>query len=75
MICEFGKIDVENHPVLAKKFNFPEFEPMPSLTDGIQDISLGATNFPELGVVYKRAQVGPKYFILVPKSIDSPRKN
>ena len=65
LICNFGKIDAKIHPVLAKKFDFPEFEHVPTYTNEFQEMSLGETNNPELGVVYKRAQDGLKYFILV----------
>lgn len=63
LVCDFGKIDAEVYPVLSPKFNFPPFEPAPSFTEGYQDMSLGATNFPELGVIYKKANSDLKFFI------------
>ena len=65
LVCDFGKIDEEIHPVLVKKFNFPPFEQVSTITEGFQEMSLGAASYPELGVVYKRAQDGPEYFIPV----------
>ncbi|CAI9271644.1 unnamed protein product [Lactuca saligna] len=53
------------HPVLSNKFNFPPFEPVPDYTEGFQDMSLGATSYPKLGIVYKKAIDGPKFFIPV----------
>ncbi|CAI9277286.1 unnamed protein product [Lactuca saligna] len=65
LICDFGKINAEIHPILAKKFKFPYFEPAPSFIEGYQSMSLKETNFPELGAIYKIGLEGPKYFILV----------
>lgn len=45
LVYDFWKIDDEVHPVLTKKFNFPEFKLTPNFTEGFQDISLGATNY------------------------------
>lgn len=63
LVCDFGKIDAEIYPSFAPKFEFPPFEPVPTFTNGFQDMSLGATNFPQLGVIYKRANIDLKYFI------------
>lgn len=63
LVCDFGKIDAEIHPVLANKFNFTPFDLVPYYTKGFQDMSLGATSYSELGVVYKKAIDEPKYFI------------
>lgn len=47
LVCNFGKIDTKIHPIIAKKFKFPDFEPTPSYTEGYQNMSLGVTNFLE----------------------------
>lgn len=65
LVCDFGKIDAEIHLVLTKKFNFTDFELALSFTKGYQDMSLKATNYLELGVVYKKANNDLKYFIPV----------
>lgn len=65
LVCDFGKIGTEIQPVLAKKFKFPNFEPAPSFTEGYQNMSLGETDHPKLGVIFKKAQDGIKYFIPV----------
>ena len=62
-VCDFAKINADIHPVLAQKFNLPTLEPAPVFTEGYQDKSLGATNFSELGFVFKRANNNFKYFI------------
>ena len=51
--------DAEIQPFLDNKFDFPTFEHVPNFTKGFQDMSLGATSYPELGVVYKKAQDVP----------------
>lgn len=48
LVYDFEKIDTDIHPVLAKKFNFPELESASSFTEGYQEMSLGATNLPQL---------------------------
>ena len=62
-LCDFAKIDADIHPALAKKFNLPPLDPAPMLTEGYQERSLGATNFPDLGVIFKRKINETKYFI------------
>ena len=62
-VCEFAKIDAYIYPVLAKKLDLPPLDPAPMLTEGYQEISLGATNFPDLGVIFKRKLNETKYFI------------
>ena len=46
LVCGFRKIYVDIHHLLAQKFNFPKLEPEPSFTEGCQEMSLSATNFP-----------------------------
>lgn len=65
LVCDFGKIDVEVYPIQARKFNFPDFESAPSFTKGYQEMSLSATNFLELGVIFKKSNSDVKYFIPV----------
>lgn len=65
LVCSFGKIDADIHHVLAKNFNFLEFEFGIGFTEGYQEMSLGATNLLELRVVYKKANDDLKYFIHV----------
>ena len=63
LVCDFGKINDEIHSILAEKCNFPPFELVPDYTERFQEMSLGSTSYPELGVVYKKAIKGPNYFI------------
>ena len=63
LVCDFAKIDAYIHIVLAQKFKLPALEPTPVFTKGYQERSIGATNFPQLGVVYKRVNSDLKYFI------------
>lgn len=65
LVCNFGKIDVEIDFILAQKFDFPPFYQVPTITEGFQEMKLGATNFLELGIMYKKSQTSPKFFILV----------
>ena len=64
-LCDFAKINVDIHLALAHKFNLPPLDPALVLTEGYQERSLGATNFPKLGVVYKRVNSDLKYFISI----------
>lgn len=64
-MCVFGKIDVEIHPVLANKFDFHLFDHVATITEEFQEMNLGATSFPMLGIVYKKSQDSPKLFIPV----------
>ena len=51
LVCDFGKIDADIHPILAHKFDFPPFDYVQTITEGFQEINLGAKGFPELGIV------------------------
>ena len=62
-VCDFAKIDADIHPTIAKKFDLPPLDPAPMPTEGYQERSLGATNFPELGVIFKRKVDQVKYII------------
>ncbi|KAL7594601.1 hypothetical protein Lser_V15G29705 [Lactuca serriola] len=62
-ICDFARIDTNIHTALAPKFNLPPLDPAPMLTKGFQERSLGATNFPDLGVIFKCKNNEIKYFI------------
>ena len=65
LVYDFGKIDAKIHHVLAHKFDFPPFDHVPTITEGFQEMNLGATSFPELRIMYKKSQNSPKYFIPV----------
>ena len=62
-VCDFAKIDADIHPTILKKFDLPPLEPVSMLTEGFEERSLGATNFPELGIIFKRKTDNVKYFI------------
>ena len=62
-VCDFVKIDADIHPTIAKKFDLPPLDPAPMPTEGYQERSMGATNFPVLGVIFKRKTDQVKYFI------------
>ena len=47
--CDFGKIDAEIHHVLAKKFDFPPFNHVPTIIEGFQEMNICATRFPKSG--------------------------
>ena len=53
-VCDFAKIDVDIYPTIARKFDLPPLDPTPMLTEGYQERSLGATNFPENGVIFQK---------------------
>lgn len=63
IVCDFAKIDVEIHLVPAEKLNFPPFEYDLKFTKGIHNLSLGATNFPKLVIVFKISRDSEKFFI------------
>lgn len=63
LVCDFGKIDVEIHSVLAEKMNYPPFEHPEYITDRIHHLSLGATNFPQLGIVFRLSRDSEKFFL------------
>lgn len=56
-------MDIRIHLVLVEKMNFPPFEHAPIITEGIQDLSLGATKFLDLGIVFKCSKDSEKNFI------------
>lgn len=58
LACDFRRIDVEIHPILAKKFNFPKLDLVPAFTNVFEEMQLGVTNYPELGVIYKIVGLG-----------------
>ena len=62
-LCDFMKIDAYIHPALAKNFHLPPLDPAPVLTEGFQERSLCATNYPDLGIVFKHRENEIKYFI------------
>ena len=53
------------HLVLAHKFDFPPLEQVPKIAEGFQYMNLRETNFPELGIIYKKSQSSMKFFIPV----------
>ena len=64
-VCDFARIDADIHPTLDQKFNLPPLKPTLVLTESFQERSLGATNFPDIGVTFKRKNDETKYFIPV----------
>lgn len=54
LVCDIGKIDAEIDPVISNKFYFPPVKTVPNYTEFFQDMSIGETKFPKLGVIYKR---------------------
>ena len=64
-VCNFAKIDADIYPIISKKFDLPPLDPAPMPTEGFADRSLWATNFPELGIIFKRKIDNVKYFIPV----------
>lgn len=64
-VCDFAKIDADIYPTIAKKFHLPPLDPAPMATEGYEERSLGATNYLELGVIFKRKTNNIKYFILM----------
>ena len=62
-VCDFAKIDADIYPTILKKFDLPPLEPVPMPTEGFEERSLGTTNFPDLGVIFKRKTNNVKYFI------------
>ena len=62
-VCDFAKIDADIYPTIIKKFDLPPLEPVPMPTKGFEERSLGATNFPELGIIFKRKTDNVQYFI------------
>lgn len=53
LMCDLGKIDAEICPILAKKMNFPLVEVAMKIIEGILNLSLRATYYHELGIVFK----------------------
>ena len=53
-VCDFAKIDADIHPTIIRKFDLPPLEPVPMPTEGFEETSLGATNFLELRIIFKR---------------------
>lgn len=64
LVCEFTKIDAKIYPVLEESMNFPPFEHAPVILKIIQDLSLGSTNFPDLGIILKITKDSEKISIL-----------
>lgn len=62
-VCEFAKIYENIHPTIAKIVDLPPLDPAPMPTEGYEERSLGATNYLELGVIFKRKTDNVKYFI------------
>ena len=62
-VCDFAKIDADIHPIISKIADLPPLDPAPMPTEGYEERSLGATNYPELGVIFKRKTDNVKYFI------------
>ena len=73
-VCDFAKIDVDIYPIISKKFDLPPLDPAPMPTEGFADRSLGATNFPELGIIFKRKTDNVKYFIPISAMNRLPNK-
>lgn len=63
LICDITKIDAEIHVVHAKKMDFLPFEHAPFTTKGIEDLSLRATRFLELVIIFKISKDSEKHFI------------
>lgn len=63
LVCDFGRIDVEINSVLSEKMNFPPLETPKYITEWIQEMSLGATNFPKLGIIFKLSRDSEKFFL------------
>lgn len=51
LIGDFATIDAEIHPILQEKLDLPPFEPPHFITEGIQEMNLGSTNYPDLGLI------------------------
>ena len=62
-VCDFAKIDADIYPTIAKKHELPPLDPAPMPSEGFEERPLGASNFPELGVIFKRKTDNVKYFI------------
>ena len=60
---DFTTIDVEIHRVLHAKLELPPLEPLHFITEGIQELSVGATNNPYLGIIFCTIMGGPKNFL------------
>lgn len=61
-VYDFGKNDFEIHSTLSEKVKFPPFEHSNYITKGIQDLSLGATSFPALCIIFKPSRDSEKFF-------------
>ena len=51
------------HPLIAKTIDLPPLDPTPMPTEGFEERSLGATNFPDLVIIFKRKTGNVKYLI------------
>lgn len=68
-------MDIRIHLVLVEKMNFPPFEHAPIITEGIQDLSLGATKFLDIGIVFKCSKDSEKFSFQPPCFIGAQIKN
>ena len=62
-VCDFAKIDADIYPNIAKKHELPLLDPTPMPSEAFEERPLGASNFLELGVIFKRKTDYVKYFI------------
>lgn len=63
LACDFQPVDAEINSVLAAKIGLPLIDSPLAITEGIQEMSLGATNYPNIGIIFKLAKDSEKIFI------------
>lgn len=63
LVFDFAKIDPETYPFLADEMNFPLSEHASFVTKRIENLSLDATNYPELGIIFSLSKDRNKHFL------------
>lgn len=62
LVCDFATIDIEIHLVLVNRMGLPPFDPQTMITEDIQEMSCGATNSSDLGIIFRTSKDTEKHF-------------